>query len=459
MTERAARLQTASTFKTTSLRMNLSPSQLRVLKEQQRKGRVSAKEKERNNRVLDKEQVKDDARSDTKESRRRARQKSRSDRERMTKKRGERAPRYSCPASRDRVISVHPDEASGGSPDGELQREVEKRFDLESEGDSEREDEERSHEGSDLELETNSVNPSRSTNVDLEGFQIGVCVAHLFLFICVGFSLICVAGRVVCSLNPRGTYFALPDDQPTLCFLQTFNIRIAHMSLSIARLYAPGPYLDAITSNHQLTFTDPIVYSQRTEEFNLLHREGRANAGKAIWALLAYLKSGEALVGRLSEINSDSSRCFSHSDYSEITEQPLIHTRTTVPGVYPAWYGPHQGSQPRSSPTRGIFNFGSSCYMSVVLQALAATYELSALCAHVPSNLTDHRIVKSTLYLTWQLRAEPCGEVVQPDWLRVSTKSTFEPFFSTNLWPNSRSLLQIEILDGMVALIKTRASF
>lgn len=180
MTERAARLQTASTFKTTSLRMNLSPSQLRVLKEQQRKDRVSAKDKERNNRVLDKEQVRDDARSDTKENRRRARQKSRSDRERMTKKRGERAPRYSRLASRDRVISVHPDEASGGSPDGELQREVEKRFDLESEGDSEREDEECSHEGSDLGLETNSVNPSRSMNVDLEGFQIGVCVAHLF---------------------------------------------------------------------------------------------------------------------------------------------------------------------------------------------------------------------------------------------------------------------------------------
>lgn len=144
----------------------------------------------------------------------------------------------------------------------------------------------------------------------------------------------------------------------TLCFLQTFNVRIAHMSLSIALLYSdtPGPYLDAITSNHQLTFTDPIVYSQRTEEFNLLHPEGRANAGNAIWALLAYLKSGEANVGRLSEINSDSSRCFSCSDYSEITEQPLIHTRTIVPGLYPAWHGPHQGSQPRSSPTRGIFN-------------------------------------------------------------------------------------------------------
>lgn len=51
--------------------------------------------------------------------------------------------------------------------------------------------------------------------------------------------------------------------------------------------------------------------------------------------------------------------------------------------------------------------------MSAVLQALAATYELSALRAHVPSNLTDQRIAKSTLYLIWQLRAEPHGEVAR----------------------------------------------
>lgn len=135
MTERAARLQTASTFKTTSLRMNLSPSQLRVLKEQQRKDRVSAKENVRKNRVLDKEMERDDERSDKKESRRRtsdtrelSRQKSQSDRERMTKKRGQ---TYSRRASGD----------LGGSPDGESQLEVEKRFDLKSEGYLEQEDE------------------------------------------------------------------------------------------------------------------------------------------------------------------------------------------------------------------------------------------------------------------------------------------------------------------------------
>lgn len=146
--------------------------------------------------------------------------------------------------------------------------------------------------------------------------------------------------------------------------MQTYSIRIAHTYLSIARIYAPGTYLEAVQSKPKLNHRHPIIYFQRTKEFNLLYPKGREDAGKAIWALLVHLTSGKALIPRLDFYRTYRRLPPREFGLGESRDELIIEK------------DPDERLDSQQKPPLGFKNGDNFCYMNSVFQALLATPKL-----------------------------------------------------------------------------------
>ncbi|KAJ6538434.1 hypothetical protein DFH09DRAFT_1323677 [Mycena vulgaris] len=137
---------------------------------------------------------------------------------------------------------------------------------------------------------------------------------------------------------------------------EAFNIRIRHTYLSISRVVTPEDYLKAVRTKPRLDRGDGTIKFKQTKEFNLLRRDGRRQAGKAIWALLAYLHSGETQIGRLQGASKESQALYTTNRTVERTAVIRLPTQRY--------------------PPRGIQNFNASCYANSAIQGISAAVSL-----------------------------------------------------------------------------------
>lgn len=196
-----------------------------------------------------------------------------------------------------------------------------------------------------------------------------------------------------------------------------FTIAIRHTEVSIAHLVTPSEYLHEVVRDSTLPKQSQVKFLE-TKKYDLLQQESRKDAACAIWALLAYLHSGSAMIGRLElaareDIGSyyisypGASILTTISDFGKDKSDASVDYKKAVDRMVPG--------------IRGLVNVRNSCYINAVLQALVAATEFrpshalrlkGTQCNPTEVLLQEFFTVKQALTLPYYKPVKPYGFIV-----------------------------------------------